>query len=217
MTRAVLLLSGGLDSAANLAICAEKKWDLLALTADYGQRSAARERAASQSLCRYYGVPHEEVDLRWLGGLGTSALTDRDSPVPEVETQDLERGDVVRASAARVWVPNRNGVLIAVASAFAEARSRQCVVVGFNREEAATFPDNSIEFMNHCTRALSCSTRNAVQVVSHTATLDKKAIVEALRALARPFPFDAVWSCYHGDETRCGRCESCRRFERALR
>ena len=213
--RCVVLLSGGLDSAANLALAHERDEVVLALTADYGQRAAGAELRSAEALCRHYGVRHERVDLRWLGALGGSSLTGSGA-VPSLGVQDLDRLEVTRETARAVWVPNRNGVLIHVAAAYAESLKADCVVVGFNREEAATFPDNTIEYLDRATRALEMSTSTGVIAYSYTASLDKKEIVAELRKLRSPFPFGLLWSCYQGGATPCGVCESCQRLTRAL-
>ncbi|MCM2278201.1 MAG: 7-cyano-7-deazaguanine synthase QueC [Oligoflexia bacterium] len=212
----VILLSGGLDSAANLAFCAERDEPVLALTVLYGQRSAENELRAARELSSCYGVRHEVVDLRWLGAFGGSALTDVRRDIPDPGGERLDDLSVTRRTAAAVWVPNRNGVFVNVAAAFAERLGAVRVVVGFNREEAATFPDNSEEFLKETTRALSFSTANRVELFSYTTRMNKREIVAALRGLARPFPFESIWSCYAGGERPCGACESCRRLKRAL-
>jgi 7-cyano-7-deazaguanine synthase len=212
----VILLSGGLDSAANLAFCREHDEPVLALTIRYGQRAAEREVRAARELCEIYGVEHQILDLGWLGALGGSSLTDGSQKVPELKTTQLDDLSVIRDTAKSVWVPNRNGVLINVAAAWAERRRAKRVVVGFNREEATTFPDNSVEFLNRATRALELSTANQVEVFCYTAHWDKREIVRELEKLSRPFPFEKIWSCYTGDEKACGRCESCQRLSRAL-
>ena len=213
----VVLLSGGLDSAANLALCFERDEPVLALTADYGQRAAQREIEAARDLAGHYGVRHETVDLRWLGALGGSSLTDSDRLIPELGQAELDALPRIRETARAVWVPNRNGVLIQLAAAYAEVLGVGRVLVGFNREEGATFPDNTQEFLDASTAALRFSTREgAVAVHSYTTALDKREIVAQLRRLARPFPFEKVWSCYHGGPKACGKCESCQRFKRAV-
>lgn len=214
--RSVLLLSGGLDSAANLAFCAERDTPALALTADYGQRAAKSEIRAARALCRYYGVDHEVVDLRWLGALGGSSLTDKNRKVPELASSQLDALGITRKTAAAVWVPNRNGVLINVASAYAETLKASRVVVGFNAEEAATFPDNSKAFLKQASRALQFSTANGVEVFSYTTDWDKSRIVRELCRLSKAFPLEKVWPCYFGGAKPCGKCESCRRFVRAV-
>jgi 7-cyano-7-deazaguanine synthase len=156
------------------------------------------------------------LDLRWLGGLGGSALTDASLGVPALKNSELDDRAVTERTAKAVWVPNRNGVLIQAAAAIAESLGAQSVIVGFNREEASTFPDNSAEFLARSTAALAYSTRNQVKVECFTTELNKREIVARLRALPRAFPFEMLWSCYEGGATPCGRCESCGRLERAL-
>ena len=212
----VALLSGGLDSAANLAFCDFEKKSVLALTINYGQRAAARELKAAQSLCEYYGVEHRVVDLPWLGVLGGNSLTDDSRVMPEHSRAQLDEPAATRKSADAVWVPNRNGVLIHVAGAYAERRGASEVIVGFNREEAATFPDNSLEYIRRVNAALALSTATGVEVRSYTVDWDKARIVSELRKLPRPFPFERLWSCYFGSDRPCGKCESCGRLARAL-
>lgn len=213
--RTVVLLSGGLDSAANLAICSSLDEPVLALTADYGQRAAARENEAAVALARFYGVEHRAVDLRWLGALGGSSLTSRGEAVPVLDSSRLDHLPTIQEAARSVWVPNRNGVLINVAASYAERIGAARVLVGFNREEATTFPDNSEDYLSAATRALSYSTAGRVVLHCYTTELDKSEIVARLRGLARPFPFELLWSCYHGGVKPCGECESCQRLRRA--
>lgn len=217
--KSVVLLSGGLDSAANLALCRELDEPVLALTVDYGQRAARAEIVAARRLCEHYRVPHETVSIPWLGRLGGSSLTDERACVPSIESAQLDNLAITLQTARCVWVPNRNGVLINIAGAYAERLGAEQVVVGFNREEAATFPDNSGEFLKRATAALALSSANAVRVVSYTTELDKTQIVARVSRLGPgvpAFPFEQVWSCYQGGERPCGACESCRRFERAV-
>lgn len=212
----VILLSGGLDSAANLALaCAHDRPVRLALTANYGQRAAKPELEAAAALCKYYGVEHQQISLPWLGRLGGSALTDFSRQLPMVNPGHLDDVQAGRASARAVWVPNRNGVLIEIAAAHAEALDARVILTGFNREEAATFPDNSRGFMDAISASLQFSTANGVRVQSYTVDWDKREIAQELNRLAKPFPWDLVWSCYTEGPHPCFICESCRRFQRA--
>ena len=217
--KSLILLSGGLDSAANLAFTVHFDEPVLALTIDYGQRAAKPEIEAAKKLCAHYGVEHQILDLKWLGALGGSSLTSKSIDVPEMATAKLDDLKTSQASAKLVWVPNRNGLFINVAAAIAESRGLQQVIVGFNKEEAATFPDNSSQFIGVATLALKYSTSNGVKVACYTDMLMKTEIVQALKNLEKPFPFHLVWSCYHsGEDTggkMCGKCESCQRFIRA--
>ncbi len=213
--KTLVLLSGGLDSAANLAIADHFDTPVLALTVDYGQQAAPAEIRAAGKLAAHYGVPHRVIDLPWLGGLGGSALTEKTIAIPEPESGKLDEKEAASKTAKAVWVPNRNGVLINTAAAVAESMGAQQVVVGFNREEAATFPDNSSQFLGTANLALKYSTAGKVKLACYTDMMVKREIVEALRNLPKAFPFELVWSCYRDGEKMCGKCESCRRFIRA--
>jgi 7-cyano-7-deazaguanine synthase len=204
--KGVAILSGGLDSTVSLAAAVRKMDVALALTFDYGQRAARREREASARIARRYGIPHRVVRIPWLAPLTRTALVDRRAPLP--------RNEMSERSARAVWVPNRNGVFIEIAAAHAESLGARRLVTGFNREEAATFPDNSPEYVRAVNRALSYSTANGVRVVSFTAGLDKRGIARLGRRLGAPIEF--IWPCYEGGPRWCGACESCLRCLRAL-
>jgi 7-cyano-7-deazaguanine synthase len=214
----VALLSGGLDSTvAFVAARSAGGKALVALTADYGQVAAEREIAASRRIAAAQSVPHRVVDLSFLRSLASgNPLVDPAARLPEPTEKEIEAGgEATRLSAAAVWVPNRNGLLVAVAAAFAESLGAGRVITGFNREEAETFPDNSRAFLDAATASLLLSTRNGVRVESPTADLDKAAIVKLGRSQGAPL--EHVWSCYRSLPSPCGRCESCGRFRRALR
>ncbi len=217
--QSLILLSGGLDSAANLAFAQHFDDPKLALTIDYGQRAARSEIQAAEKLAAYYGVDHQVLDLKWLGALGGSSLTSTQIDVPQMAANQLDDLKKAQETAKQVWVPNRNGLFINAAAAIAESKGFQQVVVGFNKEEAATFPDNSSQFLGVATLSLKYSTSNGIKVACYTDMLMKTEIVEALRNLPQKFPFELVWSCYHSAEETggkmCGQCESCQRFIRA--
>ncbi len=215
-SRSVVLLSGGLDSAANLAFCAAWDAPVLCLTVDYGQKAALREIEAACELAAYYGIKHETLDLKWLGALGGSSLTEAARAVPGIDPSQLDDQATAITTAKAVWVPNRNGLLINAAACIAERLEATRVVVGFNSEEAATFPDNSADYLEAATRALAYSTSNQVRVYCYSTLWDKRRIVAELRKLEKPFPFDKIWSCYQSGPHPCGGCESCRRLARAL-
>src|SRR5688572_21468066 len=203
--KAVALLSGGLDSTVAFAIRARDT--LLALTIDYGQRAARKEITSARRTAARYRVPHRVLKLPWLTG---GALTDRTRRLPR---PDLHSTRETQESAAAVWVPNRNGVFIAAAAALAEPMGATRIVVGFNREEAATFPDNSAKFLQAVNRALELSTRTAIKVESPTLPWDKKRIVR--EAHRRRISLAGIWPCYEGGRSWCRKCESCLRTVRA--
>lgn len=211
--KSVVLLSAGLDSTVNLAQAAEKTVTKIALTFDYGQRAAGKERELSEKIAHLYGVPHQVIELPWLKE-AASALTNNTKPIPEVKLNELDQRDKMTRSAREVWIPNRNGIFVAIAASFAEIYEANLVVAGFNAEEGATFPDNSAEFVKSVNKALDYSTLKPVRVISYTQNLCKNEI--ASLAVKLKIPFEYLWSCYDGEDAMCGRCESCKRLIRAL-
>lgn len=211
---AVVLLSGGLDSAVNLALAARDRRAHFAITMRYGQRAEAAELKAAAELCAHYGVVWRPVDVSWLGLVNPTALTRLGAAMPKPSTAELDSAQFSDASMRAVWVANRNGVFLNIAAAYAEALGVGEVLTGYNREEAATFPDNSAAFLEATNRALSFSTLNKVRADSYTIEWDKTRILQ--EALKVGLPLDKVWSCYEAGPARCWKCESCKRSERAL-
>jgi 7-cyano-7-deazaguanine synthase len=160
------------------------------------------------------GLRHRAIELPWLADITGTALVDRASPLPGLAADELDDRQKTLASAAAVWVPNRNGVFINVAAAFAESLGCEAVVVGFNAEEGQTFPDNTPEFAAAASAALAYSTQTHVRVVSATQHLTKAEIVALGRQLGAPLAH--VWSCYEPGPEPCGKCESCLRSARAF-
>ena len=206
--RAVALVSGGLDSVVSLARAVALMEVRLVVFVNYDHRALESERNAVMGVADYYGLPIREIDASWLGALGPEAMRRVDAPPADLA--DAPALDTLDA----VWIPNRNGVFLNIAAAVAEAYDCAYVVTGFNREEAAEFPDNSADYVLRANRAFEMSTRNSLRVISFTQELDKPQIVRLgveLRA-----PLSVIWSCYHSRDRMCGRCESCRRLKRAL-
>jgi 7-cyano-7-deazaguanine synthase len=117
-------------------------------------------------------------------------------------------------TAQRVWVPNRNGILLNIAAGFAEGLSADAIVPGFNAEEAATFPDNSEAFMGALDSAFQFSTATGVKVICFSSALDKAEIVK--KSISLKVPLKDLWPCYMDGLDICRSCESCQRFLRAL-
>jgi 7-cyano-7-deazaguanine synthase len=214
--KSVVVLSGGLDSAVSLHLATAQTQVSQVLTFDYGQKAAAKEMQAAKLLAQHYGLPHKMIKLDWLREITSSALVDSRTAIPKLGPDELDDPDGKNLDSAKaVWVPNRNGVFINIAAAFAESAGAGQVVVGFNREEAQTFPDNTPEFVRAANGALSFSTQNLVEVKSYVSELNKTEIVRL--ALEQKIPLQYVWSCYEAGAKMCWQCESCQRLKRALK
>jgi 7-cyano-7-deazaguanine synthase len=211
--KTVILLSGGVDSTVNLRKALLETEPVLALTFDYGQKAVSREIEAASAMCVRTGVPHRVIPLPWLGEITATALVSDDRELPRPAPEDLDRAEASADRAAAVWVPNRNGIFVAVGAAFAESLGAHAVVGGFNAEEGRAFPDNSPEFLSAANGLLRFSTLARIKVLSYTATLDKAAVVKLGAELGAPL--DLVWSCYGPGPEPCGECESCLRLARA--
>ena len=211
--KTIVLLSGGLDSAVNLKCALDQGEVARAITFDYGQVAFANEaRAAGQCAARC-GVPHAIVSLPWYGEVAANPVMGRGEIAPHP-------GGILAGAPAllrEAWIPNRNCVLVSIGAAYAEALGARAVVVGFNREEAEVFPDNSRGFLEKINRVLSVSTLSAVEALCYTIDMTKDEIVGlGLRISA---PLDLIYSCYRrsDDQRMCGTCQSCLRVKAALR
>ena len=212
-TKALVLLSGGLDSVYNL-YAANEKWpgQVEALLFNYGQKAWENEKLAATYFADNLRVPTQTLDISNVFENDESSLTSSANSVP-TDDVDIESMDASIQSAQKVWVSNRNGVFLNVAACVAEKKGAQFIVPGFNSEEAATFPDNSVEYIEKMNACLQMSTANGVQVYCFSQEMDKKQIIKAAKNLK--VNIDKIWSCYHHGESICGRCESCQRFLRA--
>jgi len=212
---ALVLLSGGLDSTVAAALRQASAGDLaLGLFADYGQRAVEPERRAARAVAAALGFGLVETTVELLARETTGALVARDAPLPAPALAQLDDPESARRAAAAVWVPNRNGVLVNLAAALAEARGHAVVVVGFNAEEARSFPDNTPRFVAAANAALADSTAGRVTLECPTLALSKAELVAAGRRVGAPLHLS--WSCYDSGPAACGRCTSCLRRGRAL-
>lgn len=202
MSKGIILLSGGLDSLVSLGLGGYGV--SLALTFDYGQKSVKDEIEASAKICEYYGIEHKVIKLEWLKNITHTALVSDDKLPDKIDEN----------SAKNVWVPNRNGLFLNIAGSFADAEDYDYILIGANKEEAQTFPDNTKEFIERVNAEFEFSTRKQPKVVAPLINYDKNDIVKL--ALENDIPLNLVKSCYAGGERHCGKCESCIRLKNAL-
>jgi 7-cyano-7-deazaguanine synthase len=200
---AVVLLSGGLDSAVSGAWARAQGYAVIALTVDYGQRHRA-EIEAARKLARWLGArEHVElkVDLRAVGG---SALTSG-IPVPRGGPQE---------GIPATYVPARNTLLLALALGLAEARAAGAIVIGANRIDFSGYPDCRPEFLEAFARVAEAGTKAGVEghaprILAPLLDLSKEGIVRLGASLQ--VPFGDTLSCYDPDARGrpCGACDAC--------
>ncbi len=204
--KSIILLSGGLDSLICLGLCKDEYNVELALTFDYGQKSAGKEIEASKKISEYYNVSHKVIKLDWLKEITNTAL---------VSDKELPHGiDNPEESAKAVWVPNRNALFLNIAGSYADSENFTHIILGANKEEGETFPDNTKEFAQRAEALFEYSTLNKPHVLVPLINYDKNDIVNL--ALKYSMPLELVQSCYSEGEKHCGICESCTRLKNAL-
>jgi 7-cyano-7-deazaguanine synthase len=214
--RAVILLSGGLDSATTLAIARVEGFDTYALSFDYGQRhdrelDSARRVAAALAAREHLVL---RLDLRAIGG---SALT-ADIPVP--------KGRSVEAMGSGIpvtYVPARNTIFLSYALAWAEVLESQDIFIGVNALDYSGYPDCRPEFIEAFERMADLATRAGVEGTSrlriHTPLIRLTKAEIVARGTALGVDFALTWSCYEPrpDGLACGRCDSCLLREKGFR
>ena len=203
--RAVVLLSGGLDSATTLAIARAQGFECYALSIDYGQRHRAELQAAAR-VASALGA-HEHRTLRVdLGGVGGSALTDPAIAVPETPQIGIPV----------TYVPARNTVMLSFALGWAEVLGAQRIFIGVNAVDYSGYPDCRPAFIAAFERVANLATKAAVEGVlsfridAPLIDLTKAQIIR--RGLELGVDFGLTVSCYQADDTgrACGRCDACR-------
>ncbi|MGL4621976.1 MAG: 7-cyano-7-deazaguanine synthase QueC [Chroococcidiopsis sp.] len=210
MNKAVVLLSGGLDSATTAAIAIAEGYQVIALSFRYGQRHE-KELAAAKKIAAALGIKEHfisEIDLAQWGG---SSLTDQSMAIPQAGLQP----DTIPST----YVPGRNTVFMAIALSLAEAKNAQAIYLGINAVDYSGYPDCRPEYLAAYQQLANLSSKagvegNAPQLVAPLVKDSKVDIVR--RALDLKVPIADTWSCYQGAATPCGLCDSCHIRDRAL-
>ncbi len=211
MKPAVILLSGGLDSATVLAIAREAGYACHTLSLDYGQRHHAELAAAARVAASLGAVEHRVIRIG-LGDIGGSALTDASIAVPESPT----------AGIPVTYVPARNTVMLALALAWAEVLGARDLFIGVNAVDYSGYPDCRPEFIAAFEQMANLATRAGVEgarlrVHAPLQHLSKAQIIQ--RGLALGVDYAQTVSCYQADAAglACGRCDSCRLRQEGFR
>jgi 7-cyano-7-deazaguanine synthase len=204
MKRAVVLLSGGLDSATTLAIAREEGFKCHALSVDYGQRHGVELEAASQ-VAKALGAAEHRIMRIDLAGIGGSALTDASIPVPQAPTTGIPV----------TYVPARNTTLLSLALAWAEVLEARDLFVGVNAIDYSGYPDCRPEFIAAFEKLAALATRAGVEgrptrIHAPLIELSKADIIR--RGSELGVDFGLTVSCYQPDVQggACGQCDSCR-------
>jgi 7-cyano-7-deazaguanine synthase len=212
MKKAISVLSGGLDCTVATSVF-DKDYEIQAITFNYGQKAFAQELKASKAICERMNWTHEVIDLPWLAKISNSSLN-TDEDIPEVSSEDLDDFEKSTETASSVWVPARNTVFTSIALSYAESIGAEIIIVGWNNEEGATFPDNSREYLESFNELIGVGSPEKIRIEAPAIDLTKEEIVEL--GLEVGAPMELSYSCYRGMDKQCGVCESCMRRKRAF-
>jgi 7-cyano-7-deazaguanine synthase len=208
VSRAIVLLSGGMDSCVCAALAA-REHRAAAVHISYGQRTELRERRAFEAICDRLGIADRlMVRNDALRAIGGSALTDPSISVPE--------GHMIGSGVPVTYVPFRNAHFLAVAVSWAEVLGAEKVYIGAVEQDSSGYPDCRPEYYRAFNEVVRAGTKEGViQVVTPLIAMRKSEIVRL--GLELNAPFDLTWSCYQREDRACGVCDSCVLRLRAFR
>ncbi|MCI1695130.1 7-cyano-7-deazaguanine synthase QueC [Aneurinibacillus aneurinilyticus] len=206
--KAVVVLSGGLDSTTCMGIAKDAGYELYPLTFYYGQRHN-REVEQAKKIADFYGVPaHRLVNLDFLGQIGGSALTDTNIEVPVVQANAADEEEI-----PATYVPARNMIFLSLAAAYAEVVGAEAIYIGVSAVDYSGYPDCRPEFIRSMNETVHLATKagakgTGIRIEAPLARLSKKETIEW--GLALGVPYELSTSCYQGGAEACGECDSCR-------
>ena len=201
--KAVVLLSGGLDSTVCMSVAAKEGYEIYPISFAYGQRHD-RETECAKRVAEYYGVTRHLIISTNMGAIGGSALT-ADIDVPD--------GDDTREDIPVTYVPARNLIFLSYALGYAEVLDAGKIYIGVNAVDYSGYPDCRPEFIERFQQLADYSTRAAAQdnklirVETPLINLSKGEIIKL--GMTNGAPLDLTTSCYRGGEKACGSCDSC--------
>src|SRR3984957_15812013 len=209
--KAVVLLSGGMDSCVSAAMVG-KTHRLALLHASYGQRTEARERRAFSEIADFYGV-RERLVVRFdaFAQIGGSALTDEKIVVPE-------QGEALAADAPIpiTYVPFRNAHFLSAAVSWAEVIGATAIAIGAVAEDSSGYPDCRPEYYRAFEAVIREGTRPETQIEIATPVIAMRKSEIVRRGVELGAPLERSWSCYQFEDEACGVCDSCRLRLRAF-
>ena len=207
--KAVVLLSGGMDSCVCAAVACEKYGasNIALLHASYGQRTESREARAFREIADFYEVTRRlMVRLDHFRAIGGSALTDNSIAVPENElaAPELQNSDI-----PVTYVPFRNAHFLSVGVSWAEAIGARAIYIGAVAEDSSGYPDCRPEYYRVFQELIRVGTRpeTQIEIVTPVIRLKKSEIIRKGSELGAPLQL--TWSCYQNEEEACGVCDSC--------
>ncbi|MBI3258626.1 MAG: 7-cyano-7-deazaguanine synthase QueC [Ignavibacteriae bacterium] len=200
--KAVVMMSGGMDSSVCAAIAQNEGYEVSALHVNYGQRTQERELRAFNEVTDYLGITRKMVvDIGYLTKIGGSSLTDTSIPI---SVANLENKEIPSS-----YVPFRNANILAIATSWAEVLGASALFIGAVEEDSSGYPDCRAVFFEAFEKMIAVGTKpeTSIRIFTPLIHLSKKEIV--LQGIKLNAPLHLTWSCYSSDEEACGVCDSC--------
>ena len=201
-SKAIVLVSGGMDSCVTAAIAARENEALAFLHISYGQLTEARERRAFNEIADHYVVKGRlNISLEHLAKVGGSSLTDKSIAVAEA---NLESKEIPTS-----YVPFRNANMLSVAVSWAEVIGANAIYIGAVAEDSSGYPDCRPEFYKAFQQVIDTGTKpdTLIEIRTPIIHLSKSEIVK--KGIALGAPLELTWSCYRNSTQACGTCDSC--------
>jgi 7-cyano-7-deazaguanine synthase len=206
-SRAVVLVSGGMDSCVTAAI-ANLHYDLAFLHVNYGQRTANRELKSFYALADYYHVQRRLVaELSHLKSIGGSSLTDQQIDVRKADPKILFES--TKNEIPNSYVPFRNANILSVAVSWAEVLGAHHIFIGAVEEDSSGYPDCRKAFYDAFNTMIGLGTKPETKITIVTPVIQLKKVEIIRRGQELHVPFELTWSCYQQEDLACGVCDSC--------
>ena len=201
MKKAVVILSGGMDSTTALFI-AKEEYSIIPLHFNYGQRTEKKELESFSEICDYLQLENRYViDLPFFKQIGANALVDVNLDVPT---------DGIKPGVPITYVPFRNGIFLSIAASVAEKEGAEAIFIGVVEEDSSGYPDCTEKFIEHMKNAINSGTKPETHIDIKTPLIHLKKEDIVKKAIEVKVPLELTWSCYKNENKACGVCDSCR-------
>lgn len=200
--KAIVLVSGGMDSCVTAAIAARENDELALLHISYGQLTEMRERQAFNEIAEHYGVTERlDVSIEYLAKIGGSSLTDSNITVTDA---DLESKEIPTS-----YVPFRNANMLAIATSWAEVIGANAIYIGAVAEDSSGYPDCRPEFYAAFQETIDTGTKPDTNIEIRTPIIELSKAEIVKKGVELQAPLRLTWSCYRSNDLACGTCDSC--------
>jgi len=200
--KAIVLVSGGMDSLYLCEIARSKCDELYFLHINYGQRTEKKELECFYKICEFFKpIESKVVDIKFIAEFGGNSLTDSTLSIPK----NREQSDEV----PNTYVPFRNGIFVSIATAWAEVISATHIYIGAIEVDGSGYPDCREVFYQSIEKTINLGSTNCSELKIEIPLINLTKIEIVRRGLELDLPFHISWSCYESNELTCGTCDSC--------